>query len=263
MGDVIKLIRNKQGNFLLGLKLILNQNSASILDFSPYNVWDSENVVISGTSTTFTDFNNVGTTYDLVNPAATNQPSYNESDSDFNNLPSFSFDGVNSYVKNSVSLYRYGDSSGMYISVFKYLGGIYFNFLTSTDENNNGRFIKQGLAGGTIQYSHRWGGGTSNIDTTQSNINEGNIEIQGLAGNGSSYVAYNSEGVIANTVSGNSSYKWFNGVPSRNNIAIGASIESSLLYSKINWCMTGYFPYVDDATTLNLISFLKTKYGIS
>tara|TARA_R110000803_G_scaffold144677_1_gene210491 strand:- start:21 stop:803 length:783 start_codon:yes stop_codon:yes gene_type:complete len=235
----------------------------TVLDFSPYNVWDSENVVISGTSTTLTDFNNVGTTYDLVNPAATNQPTYTATDSDFNNLPSLTFDGIDDYVKNSVSLFRYGDSSGMYISVFKYLGGLYFQFLTSTDENNAGRFIKQSLTGGTVQYTHRWGGGTSNIDTTQGSITSGDVEIQALAGNGSSYVTYNSDGVIANTVSGNSSYKWFNGVPSRNNIGIGASIEPTLLYANITWCMSGYFPYVDDATTLNLISFLKTKYGIS
>ena len=236
-----------------------------ILAFNPYNVWSSENVIIDGTETTFLDFNNSsdGASYNLVNPAATNQPSYNPSDSDFNNLPSFTFDGVDEYVKNSVSLYRYGDSSGMYISVFKYLGGVYFQFLTSTDENNNGRFIKQSLTGGTVQYTHRWGGGTSNIDTTQSNINAGDIEIQGLAGNGSSYITYNSDGVIANTVSGNSSYKWFNGVPSRNNIAIGASIEPTLLAANITWCMTGYFPYVDDETTLDLISLLKTKYGIN
>ena len=104
----------------------------TVLDFSPYNVWDSENVVINGTTTTFTDFNNVGTTYNLVNPSATNQPAYNASDSGFNNLPSFTFDGVGEYVSNGVSGYRYGDSSGMYIGVFRYESGSNFNFFTSS-----------------------------------------------------------------------------------------------------------------------------------
>ena len=36
-----------------------------ILAFSPFNVWDSEHVVIDGTTTTFTDFNNVGAAYNL------------------------------------------------------------------------------------------------------------------------------------------------------------------------------------------------------
>ena len=233
-----------------------------ILAFNPYNVWDSEHVIIDGTETTFTDFNNVGTTYDLVNPAATNQPTYTVSDADFNNLPSLTFDGVEEYVKNSVIDYRYADSSGMYISVFKYLGGLTFQFLTSTDEFNAARFIRQNRSPGATQYQHRWGGGTSTITTTQSNIIAGDVTIQALAGNGTDYITYNQDGVIVNTVSGNSSYKWFNGVPSRNNIGIGASIEPTLSAANITWCMSGYFPYVDDATTLNLISTLKTKYGI-
>ena len=232
----------------------------TVLDFSPYNVWDSENVVISGTSTTFTDFNNVGTTYNLVNPSATNQPAYNASDSGFNNLPSFTFDGVGEYVSNGVSDYRFADNSGMLIGVFKYELGGNFNFLTSC-QNLNSVFIRQARFPATSQYIHRFGGSTTVVDTTQSSINQGDVTIQVLAGDGTNFIAYNQGGNIPITLSG--SYKWFDEVASRTNIAIGASLNSAIRYANITWCMSGYFPYVDDETTLNLISFLKTKYGIS
>ena len=56
------------------------------LDFNPYNIWDSEHISINNTTTTLTDFNTVGTTYDLVNPAASNQPAYTSSDSSFQRI---------------------------------------------------------------------------------------------------------------------------------------------------------------------------------
>ena len=230
-----------------------------ILAFNPYNVWDSEHVIIDGTETTFTDFNNVGTTYDLVNPAATNQPTYTVSDADFNNLPSLTFDGAEDYVSNGVSNYRFADNSGMYICVFKYESGLNFNFLTSC-ANVNTIFIRQARFPASSQYIHRSGGSTTVVDTTQENTNIGDVTIQALAGDGTNFVAYNEGGVIPNEVSGG--YKWFDGVAGRTNIAIGASLNSAIRYANITWCMSGYFPYVDDATTLNLISILKTKYGI-
>ena len=233
----------------------------TVLDFSPYNVWDSENVVISGTTTTFTDFNNVGTAYNLVNPSATNQPAYNASDSDFNNLPSFTFDGVGEYVSNGVSGYRESDSSGMYIGVFRYESGTNFNFFTSA-QNNNGIFIRQARFPGTTQYIHRYGGSTNTLETTQDNILDGDVTIQAVAGDGTDWITYNEGGNIPNTIVAGG-YKWFDEIPNRTNIGIGASLNSAIRYANISWCMSGYFPYVDDATTLDLISFLNTKYGIS
>jgi len=230
----------------------------SILDFSPYNVWDSEHTVIDGTTTTFTDFNNVGTAYDLSNPAASNQPAYTASDSDFNNLPSFTFDGAGEYVSNGVSGYRESDSSGMYISVFRYDSGSNFNFFTSASDINNGIFIRQARFPAASQYIHRFGGGTSIFQTIQSNIIAGDVTIQALAGDGTNFIAYSQDGVITATQSG--TYKWFDDVASRTNIGIGASLNPAIRYAGITWCMSGYFPYVDDATTESLIAALKNKY---
>ena len=231
------------------------------LDFNPYNIWDSEHISINNTTTTLTDFNTVGTAYDLVNPAASNQPTYTSADSSFRELPSLTFDGSGEYVSNAVSDYRGGDSSGMYISVFKYIGGNTFNFLTSSDEDTPARYISQSrLENGATRYDNIYRGNISNINTTQSEIISGDIEIQALAGNGSSYITYNSNGVIDNTVSGNVSYQWFSEVGQRDNVVIGASVTNSIDYSNISWCMSGYFPYVDDETTLSLITALKNKY---
>ncbi len=77
-----------------------------ILAYSPFNVWDSEHETRVGTTTTFLDYNNVGAALDLVNPAASNQPSYNASSSDFNSVPSFTFDGIADYVINSINDFR-------------------------------------------------------------------------------------------------------------------------------------------------------------
>ena len=263
VNDIVdcKIGTNQVAKVYLGSDLVWEKVSASVLDFSPYNVWDSENLVISGTSTTLTDFNNVGTTYNLVNPAATNQPTYAATDSDFNNLPSLTFDGVDNYVKNSVSGYRFGDSSGMYISVFKYLSGSYFQFLASADESANTRFIAQNRNPGVAQYQIRQGNNTVLVDTTQDNVAPNDVTIQALAGDGTNYVTYNQDGVIVNSLTG--TYRWFNGVTNRSNVVIGANVRGVIDAANISWCMSGYFPYVDDATTLNLISFLKTKYGIS
>ena len=73
------------------------------LDFNPYNIWDSEHISINNTTTTLTDFNEVGTAYNLVNPAASNQPTYTSADSDFSGLPSLTFDGVDDYLENTVN----------------------------------------------------------------------------------------------------------------------------------------------------------------
>jgi hypothetical protein len=231
-----------------------------ILAFSPFNVWDSEHVVINGTTTTFTDFNNVGAAYDLSNPAASNQPAYTASDSDFNNLPSFTFDGVGEYVSNSVTSYRIGDSSGMYIGVFKYNSGANFNFFTSTAFSNT-TFIRQARFPSATQYIHRQAGSTTSLNTIQTTINAGDVTIQAIAGDGTNFIVYSQDGVVTATQGG--PYKWFGNVANRINIGIGASLNSAIRYADITWCASGYFPYVSDAKTIEIINFLKTKYGIS
>ena len=175
-------------------------------------------------------------------------------------MPSFSFDGVGEYVSNSVNGYRSGDSSGMYISVFRYDAGANFNFFTSCRDASNTTFIRQARFPSATQYVHRQGGGTSSMNTTQTAINAGDVTIQAFAGDGTDFIPYNETGVISGTVAG--SYRWFDGVANRTNIGIGASLNPAIRYAGITWCMSGYFPYTDDATVEEIISFLVTKYGL-
>jgi len=231
-----------------------------ILAYSPFNVWDSEHVTIDGDVTTLLDYNNVGAAYDLANPAASNQPTYNASSSDFNSLPSFTFDGIADYVINSVNDFRGADTSGFIVSVFKLIGGYRMDILTSASESVNFRFVEQSFFGSSAQYSFRSGGAPTTVNSMERAITVGDATIQGLSGDGTNFVPYDEAGEMTFTLS--DSYRWFDGVTGRENIAIGGWLRPASGYSNIEWCFSGYFPYVDDATTLEIIAILKTKYAI-
>jgi len=97
-----------------------SSNGFNPLNYNPYNIWDSENATIVGTTTTWLDYNNVGVKYNLVNPTPDNQPTLVSGDVDFNGIDSFSFDGINDFVNNgSVIDYRASDSSGSFYFVFR------------------------------------------------------------------------------------------------------------------------------------------------
>lgn len=247
---------------MIGTKVgILSSTSgASILDYDPHNIWDSENVSIVGSTTTFLDYNKVGTKYNLANPAAANQPTYNPSSANFNNLPSFTFDGVNDYVSNSVSDYRIGDHSGMIISAYRLVSSTNLHLLTSADSSNNDYLINQLVIAGNGRF--RLGtenAGVFNTHLGTDNINNTNTNVYAFGSNGTIHKFFNS-GVADSISSTTAAGEWFGDVSSRNNIAIGAQLRAAPSYANIEWAMTGYFPYVNDATTVEIINFLKTKY---
>jgi hypothetical protein len=239
-----------------------------ILAFNPYNVWDSEHVIIDGTETTFTDFNNVGTTYDLVNPTATNQPTYTVSDADFNNLPSLTFDGVEDYVLGNAPNWRSSDTSGAFISVYRLVSGTRLAPLIASNTASNLNYINWSVI---LSNTYR----NTNVTTSGNDSYRGSTNIQTSSqsfvianvSTGSEYKMWVNENaetllLVSGSLDGS---KWFAAEsPGFDTIGIGALLRTNLapIFANIKWCMSGYFPYVDDATTLNLISILKTKYGI-
>ena len=238
-----------------------------ILAYSPFNVWDSEHVTIDENATTLLDYNNVGTALDLVNPAASNQPSYNASSSDFNSLPSFTFNGSSDYVEKTISGYRESDSTGIFISVFRNLSDVnnltmqisdssqtirYFNRITYNSSTFRTINLTNALAGFS---SYR---GSTNVENTTPKL-----LVHGSTGSEYKMWVGDTSQTITMLSGVNDGSIWLDDYASYDKISIGSLIRNSGIdYSNIEWCFSGYFPYVDDATTLEIIAILKTKYGI-
>ena len=249
-----------------------NVYATSILDFSPFNVWDSEHVTINGTTTTFEDFNNVGAAYDLENPAATNQPSFSQSSSNFNSLPSFTFDGVDNYVTSSLSNFRGSDSSGVVIDVVRVISGNLIAGLGSYNSTETLNYV--GYAAANV-------GNVVRIISPAPNTQAGNFRVYigstdiltgspsfayANVGTGSQYKIFvnNAQDTVTVTTSPgvNDGAIWFND-GTQDNIAIGARNGSSIGGpGNIEWCFSGYFPYVSDSQVQGIMDYLVTKYGL-
>ena len=243
----------------------------SILDFGPINVWDSEHVTKVGNVTTCEDFNDVGVRYNLVNPTATNQPTLNTSSSNFNSLPSITFDGINDYVSNgSVTNYRLSDSTGVFISVLRRtdLSSARIDGVKLTDATRSNRFFNISTDNvDTYRFQILLRGG-SNSMRGSSNIDNTNPMITTAAGAGSVYKIWVNNLPQTVTVVGSGSNDggvWLDDQSTHklNAIAIGGLVLSTgpIFYSS-EWVFSGYFPYTDDAKVEEILAFLQTKYEI-
>jgi len=241
-----------------------NIYAEDILEFNPYNIWDSEHITIDGTTTTLHDFNTFGDKYDMINPAASNQPTYNAASANFNGLPSFTFDAVSQYFKTDVVNYRNTDTSGVIVNVFRHLSGAFLLDLNYSLSNVANRYL--------ITYintnSYRPAISPSILRSFRGNTNI-------VTGSPSSVVAYADTGTsYSMNINGNSETitmisgsndgeAWFDGNPF-DTISIGGIVLSSgVLFGNLEWCMSGYFPYTDESTTLEIVNFLKNKYGVA
>jgi len=241
----------------------------SILDFGPINVWDSEHVTKVGNVTTCEDFNDVGVRYNLVNPTATNQPTLNTSSSNFNSLPSITFDGINDYVSNgSVTNYRLSDSTGVFISVLRRtdLSSARIDGVKLTDATRSNRFFNISTDNvDTYRFQILLRGG-SNSMRGSSNIDNTNPMITTAAGAGSVYKMWvnNLPQTVTPVGAGsNDGGVWLDDQSTHklNSISIGGSVVSTgPLYYSSEWVFSGYFPYTDDAKVEEILAFLQTKY---
>jgi len=233
------------------------------LDFNPYNVWDSEHISINNTITTLTDFNTFGDTYDLVNPAASNQPAYTSSDTAFRELPSLAFDGTGDYVLGNAPNFRSSDTSGMFISVYRLNNTTNLNPIVVSSSSTNNYVGFSVVSSNTYRFiavsgpSRSWRGST-NINNTTTSYVVANVNT------GSSYKQWINEDLQTITMLGsgaNDGSIWTD-AEAFNNIAIGALVRQGAAsnFSGIRWAFSGYFPYVDDETTLSLMTALKNKY---
>jgi len=241
--------------------------SASILDFAPFNVWDSEHLIVTGNTITFEDFNNVGSKYNLVNPAATNKPDLLASDSEFNGLPSLSFDGVAEYVVGIASNYRSSDTTGAFISVMRKTAGTSTRlnpFLTTQSSGN--KYIGYSIigAGGTFQFTVNPSSNKSFRGST--NINNNDAFSIANINTGTSYKQYVNDTAQTVTMTGaNDGSLWINDAGgSINTLGVGALVRGGnpSNFAKIDWVFSGYFPYTSDAQIEGIMTFLINKYGL-
>ena len=238
------------------LPKIGGQTLQQIIDlFGFSNAWSSENLTIVGTTTTALDYKGV---HNLVNPGATNQPTFNASSVNFGGKPSLSFNGIDDYLIKNISSFN-NVNSGFQIDVFKSNSPI---SLTTADTANNARKLSSYINTGKIGFWYY--GGTQNLITANT------LTFNSLAGNavafssnGTNYVislngSANSGGDL-NILSGADDGKWFNDITGRDNICIGSVQQLSPIYGVLEWVFSGVGTNTSE-TDLNALTLALKNY---
>jgi len=228
-------------------------------DYGFLNMWSSENLLIDGTTTTLLDYSGE---HDLVNPDSISQPSFNTSDSGFNNRPSITFDGVNDNVEKLTPNWRSSDASGVFIGVFKVISGTDPVFLSTSDVATEDNFLYNFIDVNITKFIIAAGG--NNTLKGSIVINDSNPHIVTFASDDVSYrIVIDGVNDTVNATSGSDNGAWFAALPDvRDNIMVGGLGKLSPLYSNIDWVMSGYLPYTTTQDIIDVQNELKTYYGI-
>lgn len=234
--------------------------SKIVSDYSIYNAWSSEHLLVSGSTTTVYDYKGE---HNLSNPAALNQPTFNSSSAKFSNKPSLTFNGTNNYLSKSVSGWRASDTSGIFISVFRIVSGGQINALTTADVGAGTQFTYSSVNTNSYRFIVR-ADATNNSFRGSTVINDGSGRVIAHASTGSTYrININGNNETLTMIAGSNDGKWINLITGRDNINIGALIYGGTpIYGYIEWVFSGYAPYTTDANLLALVSALKTYYGL-
>ncbi len=236
--------------------------SSIFTDYGFLNMWSSENIDVSGTTTTLFDY---AIEHDLVNPSAAAQPVLNASGGVGSEAkPSLTFDGVENIVSKNISDYRGSDSSGVFVSVYKVVSGTFIWDIGAFDADATTNYFNQSNAiSNNYRILHNTGGlrvfnGTSDVLTGSPNL------VTSSASSGSAYyIVINGVSETLTFTSGsNDGAIWADSATGRDNLCIGGRLSSIPGYSNIEWCMGGYLPFVSEANIIALQNELKTYYGI-
>ena len=254
--DGVKPAEN-QFEFFKALTAVVSGDVLPLIfdEYGFYNMYATENLNIVGSTTNHLDYNTT-TPLDLANPSPTNQPTYLSSDSDFNNKPSLSYI-TNDYVINMAADYRISDSTGVIDLVFTSgttVTGDFPLFASSQSTTTTYKLVVW-VANGKIKLAIRIGGNTYAIETgviinplqkysisVQQNGTSAKIAVNGV------FEAVTSILLTAPATS------WFNTIPNRDNLSIGALIQSGSFYYNGKIVFAGVRPYISDAKTLELFT---------
>ena len=235
---------------------------SGILQFAPYNVWDSEHISIVGSTTTALDYNNVGAKYDLANLTAGGQPTFNAAN--FNGFPSLAFDGVGNYLHNGVSEWRGADSSGFLVNIVRMTSQIgAMGILYTSQASSGSRYLGAENLTGNSRIRIR--NSTFNtITSSTTTILDNTPYVLSSRSNASDYKLWIDSTVQSSTVVGSNDGNWMDSVVSRDNITLGSRVRSNNpeLFLTADWVFTGYFPYISDARCEEIITFLTDYYSI-
>ena len=229
-------------------------------DYGFLNAWSSENILVSGTTTTAYDYKGE---HDLANLGASNQPTFSSSSANFNNKPTLTFDGSSDYLYKAVAGWRPSDTSGVFIGVFRIVSGAQISYLTTADEGTATQFTYNLVNTNSYRFTVR-DGATNNSFRGSTVVNDATTHVISHSSTGSSY-NMNIDGTAQSltTISGANDGKWLDVINNRDNISIGALIYSGATpYGNIEWGFCGYMPFVSSTVTNNCVTALKTHYGL-
>tara|TARA_R110002167_G_scaffold54889_1_gene156360 strand:- start:2324 stop:3355 length:1032 start_codon:yes stop_codon:yes gene_type:complete len=253
---------NKVGNQYNFFKLLTAAISGDFLQgiFSTYNftnMWSSENLTISGTTTTFNDYSGE---HDLTNPAAANQATYSAIDVDFNNKPSLTYDNTDDYNYKSTNDFRIGDNEGAIYITFRTGAVLAANhtLFCVADEATN---IEKILIYISIDDKISMAVGTSVLSITTSALAINTNYVLRIQSNGSAYsVTLNN---VAQTIVGTNNGLWFNDFTLLSNISVGSRVNAGgALPFNGKLGLVGYTPLLSAGDDTVLVNELMSRYGI-
>ena len=231
-------------------------------DYGFLNMWSSENINVSGTTTTLFDY---ASEHDLTNPSALSQPTLNASGGvGSESKPSLTFDGIQDVMSKNITDYRSSDSSGVFVSVYRIVSGTSVLDLGAFDADATTNYFNQAsTTSNKYRILHNTGGlrvfyGTSDVLTGSPDL------VATSASSGSAYyIIINGVSESLTFTSGsNDGAIWADSATGKDNIVIGGRLSSAPAYSNIEWCFGGYLPFVCEANIISLQYELKNYYGI-
>lgn len=206
--------------------------------------------------------------HNLNNPAATNQPVFNASNSNLNNLPTLYYN-LDDYASKSFSNYLIGYSTGCIAGTFRTGSNVAdFSPLFASSEiaSTNKKVVVAYFSGklriiirNTTSAGDRY---EVDCDTTPILANTSYSYIVYQTGSGLKAII-NGVSQTFSSVAGTSSTYWFLNVTGRVNVSIGGLIQSSPVYaSQLTSHSVIILPYVSDAICLEFCNKLKTLIGL-
>ena len=253
---------NKVGNQYNFFKFLTAAISGDFLQgiFSTYNftnMWSSENLTVSGTTTTLNDYSGE---HDLTNPAAANQAIFNASGFGSNNKPYLAYNGIDDYNIKNTANWRPTDTTGVIDLAFRTgtdIATVQGIFATSDNATNNYK-VACFITGGSFQLIIK-NGGTALTSTFA--ITSSTDYVISIQQNATTLTVYVNGVLKATTLAGTLTY-WFNDVPNRDNITFGAIIQGANFFFNNNGALLGYRPYISSASTLAGNIEISNYYGI-
>ena len=233
-------------------------------NFVGYSAWSSVKSTDVGTTTTWQGYGGV---HNLANPSATNQPTANATDSDFNNKKTYTF-ATDDYLIKNFNNYGSGRTSGSLWFVIKTpatLDAYQFIFGVCNSSNNLSKLNVYIDLSGEIRFLSASGAVTNIIrDTTPLSANTKYIiEVENNGSSTSIYI----NGTLRTTAvfNGSDGAIWFayaNTLNTLTNISIGARINTVPFYYNGKIAYVGDFPLLSSGNRADMFSKLNNYFNV-